>query len=217
MQDVFVGREAAKGLEPASVIVGVQEELQVASELVVALVVVAFDSRFLEGSVHPLDLPIVPRVVGLRQAVFDAVLVADPVEHVPAVTGCRARSIAGCMAELLPVVGQHRVDVVRHCLDQDTQEVRRDVAVGFRLQFGEGKLRGSVDRDEQVELAFLGSNLGDVDAEVADGVVREALRLGLVALHLGQPADPVTLEAAVERRSGEMRDRRLKPVKAVVE
>ena len=68
-------------------VVGIQEELQVAPELVVALVVVAFDRRVLEGSVHPLDLPIGPRVVGLCQSMLDAVFIADAIEHVPAVKG----------------------------------------------------------------------------------------------------------------------------------
>src|SRR5687768_7492261 len=44
--------------------------MEVRPELLVALVVVPLDGRILEGPVHPLDLPIGPRVVGLCQAVL---------------------------------------------------------------------------------------------------------------------------------------------------
>jgi hypothetical protein len=72
------------------------------------------------------------------------------------------------------------VDLVGHGLDQSTEEVRGRVDVGLLLQLGEGELGGSVDRDEEVKLALLRPDLGDVDVEVADGVGREALLLGLV-------------------------------------
>jgi hypothetical protein len=34
------------------------------------------------------------------------------------------------------------------------------------VQLNKGELGGSVDRDEQIELALFGANLGDVDVEV---------------------------------------------------
>src|SRR5215210_7786628 len=49
--DELVGREAPQGLEPAGVVVGIQKELEVRLELVVAVVVVAPDGRILEGTV----------------------------------------------------------------------------------------------------------------------------------------------------------------------
>ena len=63
-------------------VVGVEEQLKVLVELLVALVVVAFDGCFLEGAVHPLDLTIGPRMVRLRQSMFDAMLVADVIKQV---------------------------------------------------------------------------------------------------------------------------------------
>jgi hypothetical protein len=62
-----------------------------------------------------------------------------------------------------------------------------------------------------------GADLGEVDVEVADRVGGEALPLGLVAPDLGQPADPVPLEAAMQRRPREVRDRGLEAVEAVVQ
>jgi hypothetical protein len=36
------------------------------------------------------------------------------------------------------------------------------------VQFDEGELRGPVDRDDEIELALSGSDLGDIDMEMAD-------------------------------------------------
>ena len=49
-------------------------------ELVVAVVAVAFDSRFFTGAVHALHLAIGRWMVGLGQVVFDVVLAVDLVE-----------------------------------------------------------------------------------------------------------------------------------------
>lgn len=59
------------------------------AELRVALVMVALDGRVLQDPVHSLDLTIGPGMVRLRQTMLDAVLVAGPIEHVPAATGGR--------------------------------------------------------------------------------------------------------------------------------
>ena len=82
---------------------------------------------------------------------------------------------------------------------------------------GEGELGGPVDGHEEIELAFLGAHLGDVDVEVADRVALERLLGRLVAVDLRQPADAVALEAAMQGRAGQMRDRRLQGIEAIVE
>jgi hypothetical protein len=62
------------------------------------------------------------------------------------------------------------VDLVRDSLDQSTQEVC-GVAPRDRLaEFDKGELRGPVDGDKQIELAPCGSNLRDVDMEIADRI-----------------------------------------------
>lgn len=86
---MFLGRETAQRLEAACMVVGIQEETEVCAEPIVAVVMVALDRRVLARSVHPLDLPVRPRVVRLRQAMLDAVLSTDTVEHMPAAKGCR--------------------------------------------------------------------------------------------------------------------------------
>ena len=55
--DVFIRRETTQSLEPAGIVVGVDEQLKVLPELVVAFVVVTFDSGVLDRSVQPLDGP----------------------------------------------------------------------------------------------------------------------------------------------------------------
>lgn len=68
----------------------IDEQLQMRPELFMDLVMAPLDRSVLDGSVHPLDLTVSPRMVGLGQAMLDAVLVADAIEHMPAVEGCRA-------------------------------------------------------------------------------------------------------------------------------
>ncbi len=79
-----------------------------------------------------------------------------------------------------------------------------------------GELAGAVDGYEEAELAFGGLHLGDVDVEEADRIRLERLLGCLVALDFGQTRDAVALQAAVQRGSGQLRDRRLQSVEAVV-
>ena len=63
--DVFVGREAARGLETTREVVRIQEVREVA-ELIVAVVVIPFDCRLLDRTVHPFDLTVRPWMLGLE-------------------------------------------------------------------------------------------------------------------------------------------------------
>jgi len=69
---VLVGSEPPQGLEALSEIVGVEESFEVVSELRVGLVMIAPNGGFLEGAV----------LVRLGEAVLDAMLAAESVEHV---------------------------------------------------------------------------------------------------------------------------------------
>ena len=102
-------------------------------------------------------------------------------------------------AELDAVVGEYRVDLVGHGRDQGDQEGRCRHAACLHDQLHEGEFGRAVDRDEEVKLALCGLNLCDVDVEVADRVALELPPVRLVALHLGQSADPMPLETAVQR------------------
>jgi hypothetical protein len=85
------------------------------------------------------------------------------------------------------------------------------------MQFHEGKLRGPVDGHEHMQLALFGPHLGDIDVEVADRVALELLLCRPVALDIGQTTNAMALQAAMQRRSRQVRDRRLQRVEAVVE
>ena len=72
--DGFVGCEAFEGLQSACEIVGGDEVLQVGAQLLVGLVVEAFDGRLFDRAVHALDLAVGPRMPGLGQAMVNVVL-----------------------------------------------------------------------------------------------------------------------------------------------
>ncbi len=108
-------------------VVSGDETREVLSELIVALVVEPPDGRLLNGTVHPLDLTIGPRMLRLCGAMLDVVLGASVFEGM----GLEALAIcdglldqrhggaagAGC-SELDTVVGEHGVDLVGDGRDQ---------------------------------------------------------------------------------------------------
>ena len=196
--DVLVRREATKRLQTLGEVVGHQEGRQMCLQLIVAGVVVALDGGLFQGSVHPLDLSVRPGVMGLCQPMLDAVLPAHEVEHVGSPSCRRSGPVARQIAELDAVVGQDRMDLVRHGFDEGLEKVGGGMSVRPAVQLGIRKLRGAVDGDEEIELAFLGPNFRDVDMEKADRVGLERAALRLIAIDLRQAADPVTLQAAVQ-------------------
>lgn len=57
--DEFERREPLQGLQAPGMVVGVEKDLQVQSEAIVAVIGVPLDGRLFEGAVHALDLPLV--------------------------------------------------------------------------------------------------------------------------------------------------------------
>lgn len=176
--DGFVGCEALEGLEPSAEVVGGDKVAKMLPELVMIVVVVALDGRFLDGAVHPFDLPVGPRMTRLSEPMIDIVLRAGEREGVAAEPfagrdrefdlfdrGARILRIS----EVDAVVGEHSVHLVRDSGDEVPEEVGRDPCGGLFMQFNENELRGPVDRDQQVEPAFLGTNFGDVDGNSRSG------------------------------------------------
>ena len=115
------------------------------------------------------------------------------------------------------VVGGDGVDLVGDGGDQAAQEVPRGATRHLLMQFDEGELRGSVDGDEEVELALRGSNLGDVDMKLADRIGLELAFGGGFPFDLRQPGDSMTLQTPVKGRARQMRDGGLQSLQAVVE
>ena len=196
------------------------------AKLRVAVVMIAFDRRILDRAVHPLELSVRPGVSRLGQAMVDIVAGTSKLEAVSS-EGLAGRNrllddgggrgdVAG-RGEVGAVVGEHRVHPVGHGLDEMPEEIARDPPRRSSMELDEGELGRAVDGDEQVEPPFRRVNLGQIDVEVAERVSLEARPLGFVAADLRQSADAVALQAAVQRRAGQVRDRGLQRVKAVVE
>jgi hypothetical protein len=101
--------------------------------------------------------------------------------------------------------------------EQATQEISGGPPRDFLMQFDEGELRRPVDGDDEMELALSGSDLGEVDMEIADRIGLELTLGRSLAFDLRQPGDPMALKAAMQRRARQMRDRGLQGIKAVVE
>ena len=59
LQNELVGREALEGLQGTAKAVGGDELSEVASKLIVVVVVEALDRRVLNGAVHSLDLTVI--------------------------------------------------------------------------------------------------------------------------------------------------------------
>lgn len=141
-----------------------------APELFVIVVVEALDGRVLDGSVHPLDLPIGPRMLHFSEAVFDVVFAAGPIEDV-----LEGILVAGTVGELDAIVREYDVDRIRHGRDEVPQELGCCHLASLQVQLDIGELRRSIDGDEEVELALGRLHLGNVDVEVTDRVALELL------------------------------------------
>ena len=61
--------------------------------------------------------------------------------------------VAGC-GEVSAVVGENRVDLVRHGRDQRPQEITRHAPCGFLMQLGKGEFRRAINGHEQIKPAF---------------------------------------------------------------
>jgi len=131
-------------------------------------------------------------MVRFSEPVLDAVRLADHVEaHLTRPGGV---PVAGLFSELNAIVGQDRVDVVRHGFQQVFEELPCCSSISLGDQLSDRKLAGAVDADEQVEFAFGGLHLSDVHVEEADGVALEALPLRLIALDVWQTGYAVPLQ-----------------------
>ena len=80
--DELVRSEAFERLQSSPEVVGADEVGKMISELVVIVVVEAFDGRLLDRAVHAFDLAICPRVPDLGEPMFDLMLAANAVEDV---------------------------------------------------------------------------------------------------------------------------------------
>ena len=222
--DELVRREPAEDLQASSEVAGGEEVVQVDAQLLVVLVVVSAHCGALDRAVHALDVAVGPGVVHLGQPVPDAALAADAIEDVT-----EGVSVLRPVGELHAIVGEHSVDAIGRGLDQISQEPRGGHLARLPYEAGEGELAGAIYGHEQGELALAGAQLRDFDVKIADRVASELALCAPIALDVGQPADPFAirlepmapngspLQAAMQGGAGQVRDRWLQGVDAVVE
>ena len=79
--------------------------------------------------------------------------------------GSRRKAFGLSARELNAVVGRDGVDAVRDACDRPFKEVLGVLPGGPVVRRGKGEPARAVYGDEQVELAFLGARLRDVDVE----------------------------------------------------
>ncbi len=168
-------------------------------ELFVALVMIAFDGRFLDCPVHAFDLTIGPRMLDFGQPMFDPIFPAAHVEHVRHVFCCWAICVARRESELDAIVGENRMDFVRDCCDQPFQKGGGRPSAGLLDQLHDSEFAGAIDSDIEIEFSLGGLHFCDVDVEKADWVALKLFLRRFIACDLRQPADAVTLQAAMQR------------------
>jgi len=208
LADEFVSREAMERLESFGEVVGSDEVAEVDSQLVVGVVVIELNRGLFDSAVHALDLPVGPGMIGLGEAVVDAVEKTDPVKRMAVKAGRGSIAILRQIGELDAVVREHGMDAIRDSRDQRLEESCRRLHIGTLDQLHESELGSAVDGHKEIELAFGGAYLGQVDMEVADRIALELLPSRLVAaFHLRQAADAMPLQTAMQRGTGQMRDR----------
>lgn len=116
------------------------------SDLVVNVAMEAFDDCILDRPVHPLYLPIHPKMVWLRQAVLDTVGFADHIEaHRPGRDGVAVPRLPG---ELNAVASENGVNLIGHCFEQVLQELSGRLPVRLIDELGHGKLASEVNVNE---------------------------------------------------------------------
>jgi hypothetical protein len=196
--EVFVGREPFEGLESSGEVIGFEEVVQVRFELVVGVVEVSLDSRVLDGSVHALDLPVGPGMVGLSESVFDSMDITGAIEGMAAKSHGWPLPVLRQVGELDSVVGEYGVDAIRNCFDERFEEHRGVPRICFFDEFDHSEPRRSIDGHKQAEFTFGGSHLSQVDVEEADRIGVELLPSRRVVLDFGQAADAVTLQTTMK-------------------
>ena len=89
---------------------------------------------------------------------------------------CWSQTVLRQVGELDAVLGEHGVDVIRNGLDEGPEQGGLRLRIGLFHELDHSELRGAVDGYEQVELAFSGPHLDQVDVEEADWIGVELLR-----------------------------------------
>ena len=181
--DVFVRCEATEGLESSPEIIGCHEVVEVCPQLLMTIVMEAFDGCFLDCPVHPLNLTVRPGMIGFRQTMFDLVSFADHVEAHGARPGRIA--VTGLISELDAVIGQNSVDPVRDDAQEMFEEFPGCLPISFPDELCDSEFACPIDGNEEVQLAFSGLDLCDIEMKEPNRVAFEERWTRLFGQFLG--------------------------------
>ena len=147
--------EAAQSLEAATKVVNIHEVGAVVAQLGMVVLGKAFDGRILDGAVHAFGLAIGPGigpgVPDLGQPMFDAVFFTAHVKHIGHPCRCGAVGVTSRKAELDPIVGEDRVDLVGNRLDQGHAKSRGSGSRRFGLQPNQGEFACPINANEEIK------------------------------------------------------------------
>ncbi len=108
------------------------------AQLIMIVVVIAFDGGVFDRPVYALDLAVGPWMAGPGQPVFNPVGVADHVKaHGP---GIDRVSVPWLRGEPDAIIGQDRVDVIRNGFEQMFKELPGCLAVGLVYELSDANL-----------------------------------------------------------------------------
>jgi hypothetical protein len=91
---------------------------------------------------------------------------------------------------------------ISRCVGNGCDEIAQELGcihlADFGIELSEGELGRAVNRYKEIQPAFGGLHLGDVNVEVADRVGLELLLRLFVTFDVGKPAGTVTAQAAMQ-------------------
>ena len=123
--------------------------------MVVGRVVILLHGGFFEGTVQAFHLAIGPGMVGLGEAMVEAICLADAIEEM-----VERVLIALPVGELDAVIGEHGVALRGYGGDQVAQQLSGNHLARCFMPLGRGELADAVDRDAQVERTFCRTSRG---------------------------------------------------------
>ena len=165
------------------------------------------DGGLFDGPVHPLSLPVGPRVVRLRQLVSDAVFIANLAKDVHSQKSVdRLVSVLGQVGKGHAVVSQYGVDLVGKGFDHAARKVCTVHLAHVIPELDIGELGDPVNGQEHIELALGQAQLGNVDVYVADLSGRKLASPSSFDIARWQPRDAMPLKASVQAGTTELGD-----------
>jgi len=212
LTDVLIRGKPSQRFESFGKVISHQERVELLFQVLMGLIVVFLDRGFSARSIHALRLAIRPGMISFGRPMGDGVLLTYAGKD-----GFAGIFILLPIRKLDAVIGEYGVKFVQNNRDKIAQELCRHSLDRFSVQPGRGELRGAVNGDKHVSLAFCGAYLSNIEVEVADRRGLERFLLRCVALDCWQAADGMPLQTAVKCGSRQVGNRRLQGVQAIIQ